>query len=253
MRFASALTGRTIERVTQTASATAASSARPVMIRIRRVPPDAVALASETDSAAAFDVASISLSPACSNAVSASSSSPVKRCASRRAPRTFSTVSARESATMRVCASFSVARALAYASYSCSTGVPATSFSSCGIVGRVLVLVGLELAGDPVLGLEVAVVDVQVLGDQAQVVLGALLDAADELRDPEVTVGEVVGFVAHAVHRVHAGEGDDRQQQAECTEGASKPHGERKIADGGHVTEIGTTRARAEPVRPSRI
>ena len=35
---ASALTGRTIERVTHTASATAASSARTVMIRIRRVP-----------------------------------------------------------------------------------------------------------------------------------------------------------------------------------------------------------------------
>ena len=55
--------------------------------------------------------------------------------------------------------------------------------------------------------------------------------------DLQMPLGEVAGVVAHAVHRVHAGEGDDRQHQAECTEGASKPCGERKIADGGHAPD----------------
>ena len=41
---------------------------------------------------------------------------------------------------------------------------------------------------------------------------------------------------AEAVHGVHAGEGHDRQGQAERAEGASKPDGERKIANRGHAS-----------------
>jgi hypothetical protein len=77
MRSPSALTGRTTERVTQVASATAASSATSAMMMINRVPELAVASASCTAWEASLSDASISLSPACPKATSALSTSSV--------------------------------------------------------------------------------------------------------------------------------------------------------------------------------
>jgi hypothetical protein len=64
MRSASALTGRTTDRVTQSASASAASSATIVMTRIRRVPELAAERAFWTPVSANACDASIRLDPA---------------------------------------------------------------------------------------------------------------------------------------------------------------------------------------------
>ena len=68
--------------------------------------------------------------------------------------------------------------------------------------------------------------DVEVLGAERDVVLGALLDLAEQLRHPQVALGEVVGVVADAGHRVHAGEGDDRERNAQRAKRAAESHRE---------------------------
>jgi hypothetical protein len=100
-------------------------------------------------------------------------------------------------------------------------------------------VVGVDLGDELVLRGEVAVADVEVLAGQADVVLGPRVHAGEQLRDPQVPAGELVGLGAQAAHGLHAREGDDRQGETERAEGAPKPHGERKIAKEGHAVSVG--------------
>ena len=206
------------------------------MMMIRRVPELAVASASVAACSASRSVSAISSSPAFSKVVSAFSSSSVKiarepsrssafwtRLRARGGDRALHRVDERGPG-------LGVGGVL-------RLGLGAgEQLLELGRVDLVRLDVGLRAPSATLSWAgEVAVETYRCCAVRLMLSLARSLDGAERLGGLEVLVGELLDVVAHAVHGVHAGEGDDRQRQAECTEGASKPRGERKIADGGHA------------------
>ena len=147
----------------------------------------------------------------------------------------FVTVSLREASSACFCSSTILARMVAQAANVLFDVRALEELLELGAVGLALGPVVLDLGEVLVLLGQVAVVDVEVQADEADVVLGALLHAAEQFSGDELVLAEVLGVLLEAGERVHAREGDNRQRQAQNTERATEARGERQIADRGHV------------------
>jgi hypothetical protein len=85
-----------------------------------------------------------------------------------------------------------------------------------------------------VLGLQVAVVHVEMLDHVVGDALDALSDATHELGGAKMIGGERVGLRVHASHGDDRGQGDDEQAEPQRAEGDAEPGRERQIAQQFH-------------------
>ena len=241
IRSLRARTGRTTERVTQTASAIAIRIATITTMSIRREPLACVAFASLDGGLGVGDGGGgelggrglhvvvqreqLALVHRAGAAAVLGVASP-SRCARPRAPASAaSSISARMAAQA---ANFS------------STVEPLKSCSSLPPSALLLAqLASISLKCSSCLAPRSPSLTYRCRRDEADVVLGALLHAPEQFCGDELALAEVLGLVLEAGESVHAREGDNRQRQAQNTERATEARGDRQIADRGHGLSVG--------------
>ena len=152
------------------------------------------------------------------------------------APRT---VSARERPARSSSALFHGAQLLGEAGL---FGLPATSLPSAAASAPGVLAQRLDLGRDAVLGLEVAVVDVEVLGRQAPDRLHVLADLAGERDGAHVTLGEAVDLVVEGAEGLEREQRDDEQERDACSPKAAPRRTARgRLAKRDMVRFIGPT------------